>query len=330
MPVPKDAKFENDPEGNTKTWQQWLTFGLISLFRPLPRRMVLAYNYCFIKILVSIMQLLFASVTLYRAKGNQIEVYGYAAFGLTVIPYAWMSFLNLCGSVLRPEYPSRFLVESRSLDELRKEIETEDKEDEFYVRETVGRLHHDTEVKINDESTGHRPLGKLLLLIISCLGVSIIVGLVPVVAIFWIYLSYGAPETVNDHQDVWIALWIVFGFAGSFFLLLQRGHVWRLVGQILRSTSIFLEAVERKVESHTHERSVFRRVLHRWILALHDWLSTNHGLIKSSDKLVFLSRRDVTTLAAVLLPIFWAAPAVMGFYSVGKMIMEYGVCTRVT
>jgi hypothetical protein len=39
-------------------------------------------------------------------------MYGYAAFGLTVIPYAIMSILNLTANLLTPEYPMLFMVQS--------------------------------------------------------------------------------------------------------------------------------------------------------------------------------------------------------------------------
>lgn len=50
-------------------------------------------------------QIVFGMSTLYRTKGNQIERYGYAAYGLTVTPYALMSILNLAGNLMRPDYP---------------------------------------------------------------------------------------------------------------------------------------------------------------------------------------------------------------------------------
>lgn len=59
-----------------------------------------------LKWLVAPTQLLFASFTLYRTRGNQIDQYGYAAFGLTVIPYAIMSLNNLSANILTPDYPS--------------------------------------------------------------------------------------------------------------------------------------------------------------------------------------------------------------------------------
>lgn len=42
-----------------------------------------------------ISQLIFSCVTLYNARSDQIDRYGYAAFGLYVFPYIFMSFVNI-------------------------------------------------------------------------------------------------------------------------------------------------------------------------------------------------------------------------------------------
>ncbi|KAE9967649.1 hypothetical protein Vi05172_g334 [Venturia inaequalis] len=52
--------------------------------------------------LVAIIQLVFASLTIYHAHGDQILRYGHAAFGHTVAPYLVMSTVNLFGSLLTP------------------------------------------------------------------------------------------------------------------------------------------------------------------------------------------------------------------------------------
>jgi hypothetical protein len=69
------------------------------------------------KVLVATLQTLYASFTLYRARGGQLDQYGYAAFGLTVAPYAVMGLVNLVGNLVSPEYPSMYLVRSDILTE---------------------------------------------------------------------------------------------------------------------------------------------------------------------------------------------------------------------
>jgi hypothetical protein len=70
-----------------------------------------------VKPMVAILQLLLSCAALYRAQGAEIERYGYAAFSLTVIPYTLMSFINLAGSLITPEYPACYFLRSQAMDE---------------------------------------------------------------------------------------------------------------------------------------------------------------------------------------------------------------------
>ncbi|CAO2652276.1 Nn.00g005590.m01.CDS01 [Neocucurbitaria sp. VM-36] len=76
-------------------------------------------TYNLIKALIALAQSAYALSTLYRSRGDQISQFGYAAFGLTVAPYAVMSIMNLIGTLCRPEYPSLYMVESSVMDEAR-------------------------------------------------------------------------------------------------------------------------------------------------------------------------------------------------------------------
>ena len=82
-----------------------------------PPTIKLSSNLNIPKALIAIFQFIYASVTLYKTKGDQIERYGFAAFGLTVIPYLIMTFVNLIGNVITPEYPKAYLVHSTIMDE---------------------------------------------------------------------------------------------------------------------------------------------------------------------------------------------------------------------
>jgi hypothetical protein len=73
-----------------------------------------------LKAMFAVIQALFAIVTIYQARGDQIKIFGSAAFGLTVTPYLIMSLLNILSGVFCPEYPSLFLVDSLILREARK------------------------------------------------------------------------------------------------------------------------------------------------------------------------------------------------------------------
>ena len=65
----------------------------------------------------ALIQLLYASFTLYRASGGQIRQYGFVAPGLTVLPYIIMSVLNLTANFLAPHYPTLYLVRSEVMAE---------------------------------------------------------------------------------------------------------------------------------------------------------------------------------------------------------------------
>lgn len=75
----------------------------------------LASNYSFVKIFAAILQILNGSFELYKARGDQVERFGYASYSLTVIPYVLMSLLNLLASLTVPQYPSMFLVYYRGV-----------------------------------------------------------------------------------------------------------------------------------------------------------------------------------------------------------------------
>ena len=69
------------------------------------------------KAIIAILQVIYAAITLYQARGKEIQEFGYAAFGLTVTPYLVMSLINLLAQILTPEYSSLFLVSSEVSDE---------------------------------------------------------------------------------------------------------------------------------------------------------------------------------------------------------------------
>ena len=74
-------------------------------------------SYNIVKALVAIIQVVLASTTLYKTRGDQIERYGYAAFGLTVLPYIIMSIINLIGNLLTPDFATLYLVRSPEMTE---------------------------------------------------------------------------------------------------------------------------------------------------------------------------------------------------------------------
>lgn len=72
----------------------------------------------FPRLLFSLTQTLSGGFALYKAKGSQVERYGFAAFGFTVIPYIAVSIINFLGTLLTSEYETVFLVHSSIMDEM--------------------------------------------------------------------------------------------------------------------------------------------------------------------------------------------------------------------
>jgi hypothetical protein len=86
-------------------------------FRQTPNSPVIGASYSIPKTIFAIAQLTYATSTLYQTRKNQIDTFGYSAFGLTVIPYALMSLINLLGNILTPDYHALYLVASDVMDE---------------------------------------------------------------------------------------------------------------------------------------------------------------------------------------------------------------------
>ncbi|KAK1988829.1 hypothetical protein LZ30DRAFT_744785 [Colletotrichum cereale] len=73
------------------------------------------------KALFALGQAVWGVTTVYRTQGDQLERYGYAAFGVTVAPYAFMSLLNLIALLVTPEYNCIYLVHTPDLDKAKKQ-----------------------------------------------------------------------------------------------------------------------------------------------------------------------------------------------------------------
>ena len=73
-----------------------------------------------VKGLASVVQLVFSSITLYEARGSQLQRYGYAAFGLSVFPYTLMTFVNLVVGTIVGEYSTLFVLRTAISDEAKR------------------------------------------------------------------------------------------------------------------------------------------------------------------------------------------------------------------
>ena len=70
------------------------------------------------RILFSLIQTVSGGYSLYKARGSQIDRYGFAAFGLTVLPYTIVSIINVIASLLSAEYETVYMVHSTMMDEM--------------------------------------------------------------------------------------------------------------------------------------------------------------------------------------------------------------------
>lgn len=87
---------------------------------------VIAASYSFPSALIAVLQFMYAVVTLIETiRGAQITTYGYAAFGLTVVPYAMMSLVNLMSALATPAYATMLMVRNEVMEEAEKRHEAQ-------------------------------------------------------------------------------------------------------------------------------------------------------------------------------------------------------------
>ena len=78
----------------------------------------LSCSYSVARSLLAMLQFAFAIATLVRSsEGDQVKLYGFASFSLTVTPYATMSLINLIATLICPRYPSLYMVRNSVMDE---------------------------------------------------------------------------------------------------------------------------------------------------------------------------------------------------------------------
>jgi hypothetical protein len=176
--VPRDARFKHDlaSHGDSPKTHPNTT---------------ISCQYNVVKIVVALAQTVFAITTLYRSRGNQIELYGYAAFGLTVTPYAFMSFVNLLGNLMRPQYSALYLVGSPEMDDALK--------DGCCFDGVVGKLDISKET-VKAPSRLHWIFWTWLPLVLGAIPIAIVGA-----------ISHFDSGQSTKAQRVWTMTWLVFG-----------------------------------------------------------------------------------------------------------------------
>lgn len=154
----------------------------------------LSASYNIPKLIISLIQAIWATITLYQTRGDQITEYGYAAFGLTVAQYAWMSILNTIANLLSPEYPAMFIVRTDTM------AEAEEREGCFFSGEI--------EVELNPESepiAEHSDFGVA--------GWTLLLGMVPLIVVGALshFQNGGSTTTQRGFTMSWLILSIVYG-----------------------------------------------------------------------------------------------------------------------
>ncbi|KAL8364699.1 hypothetical protein RB595_003805 [Gaeumannomyces hyphopodioides] len=164
--VQANAKFKEDPvveRGPDENWWQYKVIRkkLKGILQP-KRTTVISCNHNYIKSGISLAQLFFSIWTLYRTNLDQIGQFGYAAFGLTVAPYAWMSIINGLGNLACPQYDCLYIVKSQALRDFNTWRDhpdrTDQEKEQFRVEGEVGTLDEHTD---NNLETYHRQRRRL-------------------------------------------------------------------------------------------------------------------------------------------------------------------------
>ena len=288
MVLPGITKFENDTE---ETIIQRLKRWMHPQKRRNSEQVVISNNYSILKIAISIGQLLYAvATTLYATRGGQITLFGYAAFGLTVTPYAWMSLVNLLGNASRPDYSTLFLVHTQSLEELQKEIK-QDKKSEFPFDGAVGMITEEAKL----QALRHNMDLELGVINWALFLVPYMAMLVPIAILGTITrLSPGASQL---YQRVWVMTWLVFGTGGA------------LYGRAISPPKRFIRR---------HSAGFF--YMHK------TFFQPAHTSLRTSYKFALTPVFSIPVLIAIL---GYAVPPIGGFVVVGQMIMQYGSCIEI-
>jgi len=181
-------------------------------------------NYSIPKVLIGLAQIIISAVTLYQARGNQIDIYGYGAFGLSVAPYAFMSLVNIVTALLTPEYPAMFVVHTPTLEQALKE----GGKCEGIVA-AVG-----TTIPIAGQDEGYRmtldPMEDGYTSLVYVI-VSLILTSIPIVIVG--ALSKFRPGSVDDlTQRAWMMAWLVVGSVSWFWVRFWTMISSNMMGQL--------------------------------------------------------------------------------------------------
>ncbi|TID27482.1 hypothetical protein E6O75_ATG00249 [Venturia nashicola] len=297
----------------------------------------LSASYSFVKATIAIIQVLYASATVYKAtRGPQINQYGFTAFGLTVIPYLIMSLINLAGNIVTPNYDSLYLVHSEILDEA---VNLHNAQIDGAVGKLVIKDKGITQIEVED-----RLLNRLMTRSINGRIQEVDTkGLMyfPPTDLMQdgYYVAFSCPvfERVDEIRPTRVLEKELGKTWGGYFNYKNRAEIaipwysyffFTAISLFLGSVSLapigYLSKFSKA--SSTHEQrvwiscwTIFGFVIGTfagfWTSALEHRTYEGGGLSKGAK---FFGKMSIATL--------FAAPGVGGFIMVGKMLREYGNC----
>ncbi|EXU96588.1 hypothetical protein X797_010263 [Metarhizium robertsii] len=317
------------------------------------------------KSLVAFLQLCYSIFVLIRAEGNQVDLYGAAAFSLTVAPYAVMAAVNLLANALVPQYDCLFLVENDVMQEIRsqhnlqfhgivgKVLQTEKGEpvtlhlpgEEDGGQKWVSGIpgfQQDARLRLltPDEAISDGVLPDIFVTISASheiereanINSTLFFGFLPVVIIMAISRFRRPIEDVDTQrvvQMMWTGIQQCLGImiANQVFLAQGKAAVPAPILRKFWSNNNRLLTPESFRRLGFHNR-VYGSLHHRMIRLLYRiWIHANTLPLS----LLTLLRYPFASGNSFSTTLFFAffVPAVWGLVLVGRMLKEYGNCVRV-
>lgn len=251
-----------------------------------------------IKMAVSIAQLVYASITLYRTRGTQINRYGYAAFGLSVFPYEFMSLFNFFCVGLVGEYPCIYAIRTTMMQE------AEERGGKFN-----GAIGFPRKLDENDHPGTSTRLEGYDVTLMSMDGEKLVVKVGEHRKEFQLQAGgsgaykFHLPSAIDQQENE------TSGLGGLAVILTV------LLALILPHIVIFLFSGFKKNESTVAQRA--------WMMA---WVCVNQICLFLGVGLVISPKASQTILVMAVL---FGAPAIGGYIQVGMMLKESGTCAVV-
>ena len=279
----------------------------------------ISWSYSFVKGLVAILQALYACVTLYETRGDQIERYGYAAFGLTVAPYLVMSIVNLIGTVLTPDYSTLFMVESNIMEEAR------ERNGACFVG-AVGKLVFKRPITPSFDATFKIDNNDGIVMEVN--GGSANTEEAPPSSIYQDDLTDNSPTILipscHDASDDACRERDLFHFASRIGSLTDTFIILAATGVGLVSVAINGALSHFHAGDSTHAQRVWTMT---W-LAVGIFYGTSEPIFDILD--AYDRRYRLSVIGRLQMLLFGCGPAFGGFVVVGQMLVNYGRCIQIS